>query len=220
MTSTLTATGHGPASHPTAQAALYPLLNNLFWVHQDIVAVISRWLPRIEADDERTWLGEHAAREAHEVGMYRKLVHQLGREPDVSYRIRDSLLRYGWLRETEDYAEVLVGMNVLAQAVLGWIEHNALLRFDAEFFAPFVDTVSFDAANWQRAQIMMRRHDQTALQAQFQRYYDHLTSITIPELTPLLEPVIALGVFPADIFEIGEARYLGLAAELGISIDV
>lgn len=207
-----------PALTGAAPAALYPLLNNLYWVHLDIVEVCSKWVPRRQRHDERAWLAAQLAREAAEIPMYLGFLERLGREPDVRYRIRDSLVRYQRLKDTDDEVEVFVGMNVLAQAVLGWIEHNHLYRFDPEFFAPVAETIAFDAGNWERSKIMMRRRDPEQLRSQFEAHRDHMLEITIPELTPLLEPVIAVGVLPQDVFKIGIDRYRETADAVGVEM--
>jgi hypothetical protein len=218
MTLELGGAAESPALGTPARDCLFPLLNNLFWVHHDIVEVCAKWMPRHQRDDERMWMGEQLAREAREIRMYRSLVGQLGREPDVRYRIQDSLTRYRWLKDTEDYAEVLVGMNILAQAVLGWIEHNSLFTFDQTFFAEFADTIAFDAGNWQRAQIAIERQDQASIERELRRYYIHLQQITVPELEPLLMPVIDLGILPRNAFVLGEQRYCEIAAAIGVDI--
>jgi hypothetical protein len=198
--------------------ALFPLLNNLYWVHLDIVDVCSKWVPRRERHDERAWLATQLQREAAEVPMYLGMVEALGSTPDVSYRINDSLVRYARLKETEDDVEVLVGMNVLAQAVLGHIEHRCLYRFDPAFFAPFAETIAFDAGAWERARIAMGRRDPEQLREQLEAHRQHMFDLTIPELKPLLAPVIMAGVFPPEIIELGIERYSEVALELGVEL--
>ena len=198
--------------------ALYPLLNNLYWVHLDIVDVCSRWVPRRERSDERVWLATQLQREAAEVPMYLGMIEALGLAPDVSYRINDSLVRYARLKETDDEIEVLVGMNVLAQAVLGYIEHRALYRFDPVFFAQFAETIAFDAGAWERARIAMQRRDPERLRGQLAAHRQHMFDFTIPELKPLLAPVVAAGVFPPEIIEIGIERYSEVSLELGVEL--
>lgn len=207
-----------PFDAPTREA-LFPLLNNLYWVHLDIVDVCAKWVPRRERDDERAWLATQLAHEAAEVPMYRSMVEALGATPDVSYRINDSLIRYQRLKETDDDVEVLVGMNVLAQAVLGHIEHRNLLRFDPVFFAPFVETIAFDAGAWERARLAMARRDPDRLREQLVAHQRHMLDLTIPELKPLLTPVIAAGVFPPDIFEVGIERYADVARMVGVELQ-
>jgi hypothetical protein len=203
----------------TTRKALFPLLNNLYWVHLDIVDVCSKWVPRRERDDERAWLATQLAREATEVAMYREMVEALGSIPDASYRINDSLVRYRRLKETDDDVEVLVGMNVLAQAVLGHIEHRNLLRFDPVFFAPFVETIAFDAGAWERARIAMTRRDPERLREQLEAHRRHMLELTIPELEPLLEPVIAVGVLAPDVFEVGIERYAEVSRQVGVELQ-
>lgn len=91
MAETERGTGQIP---PATVLALYPLLNNLYFVHLDIVEVCARWVPRREADDERRWLAIQLARESEEMPMYLGLIRALGHEPNVKYRIPDSLNRY------------------------------------------------------------------------------------------------------------------------------
>lgn len=201
---------------PDVVLALYPLLNNLYFVHLDIVDVCSRWVPRRAADDERRWLAIQLARESEEVPMYLGLIRALGHEPNVKYRIPDSLNRYGALKETEDELDMAVGMNVLAQGVLGWVEHNQLYRYDPSFFADFLDTIVFDAGNLERAKVFMRRRDPARLQELFHSYHEHMINITLPEIMPLLEPVIEAGVFEPNVVELGTARFGLIAREVGL----
>lgn len=109
-----------------------------------------------------------------------------------------------------------VGMNVLAQGVLGWVEHNQLYSYDPSFFAEFLDTIAFDAGNLERAKVFMRRRDPARLQQLFHRYHEHMIDITLPEIRPLLEPVIEAGVFESNVVELGTARFEEIAREVGL----
>ncbi len=201
---------------PDAVNVLYPLLNNLYWVHLDIVDVCSKWVPRRERDDERIWLATQLARETVEVPMYLGFIHALGHTPNVSYRIPDSLNRYSYMKEVDDELDVVVGMNVLAQGVLGWVEHNQLYTYAPQFFAPMLETIAFDIGNLERAKVFMRRRDPERLGELFTGYRKHMLEITLPEIMPLIGPVMEAGVFQDDVVELGTERFAEIAAAVGL----
>jgi hypothetical protein len=199
------------------RAALYPLLNNLYFVHLDILEVCAKWIPRREADDERIWLAAQLYRETREVPMYREYVGAVGYSPNRAIRIPDSENRYRELKDTEDEVDVIVGMNVIAQSVIGTIEHRQLCTFDPVFFAPLVEVLAFEAGNLERVQVMLRRRDPSHIEMLLAKYYEHLITVTKPEIMPLLEPVIALGIFADDIIEQGLARLAAIADAVGVN---
>jgi hypothetical protein len=196
--------------------ALYPLVNNLFFVHHDIVQVCSSWVPRRERDDEREWLALQLHRETHEIPLYESYVHAVGFSPNASIRIPDSVQRYETLKATGDEVEVIVGMNVVAQSVIGTIEHQQLLKFDPDLFAPLVEVLAWEAGNLQRILVMLRRRDPDHVHALLEHYYDHLLTVTKPQLMPLLEPIFALGIFESDVIEQSIARLAAIAHAIGV----
>jgi hypothetical protein len=201
---------------PQVRAALYPLMNNLFFVHHDIIEVCSLWLPRRDRDDEREWLALQLHRETQEIPMYKAYVHAMGYSPNSAIRIPDSLQRYQTLKETDDETEIIVGMNVVAQSVIGTIEHQQLLRFDPVLFAPLVEVLAWEAGNLQRVLAMLRRRDPSHVRELLVRYYDHLMGVTKPELLPLLDPIFALGIFETDVIDQAITRLATIAAALGV----
>jgi hypothetical protein len=196
--------------------ALYPLFNNLYYVHLDIIDVCAKWLPRRERDDERAWLGLQLQRETQEIPIYRSYVDALGFEPTRDIRIPDSLNRYEALKASEDEVDILVGMNVIAQSVIGTVEHTQFCRFDPTFFAPLVDVLAWEAGNLERVLVMLKRRDLEHVEALIASYYEHLLTVTKPQLMPLLEPVIALGIFQGDVVDQSITRLVTIARRLGV----
>jgi hypothetical protein len=199
------------------KAALFPLLNNLLFVHLDIVEVCAKWIPRRERDDERFWLANQLRRETEEVPMYRALLAATGRDPDPAFRIPDSLERYARLKETEDELDVAVGMNVIAQGVLGALEHRQLLAYDPTLFAPLVETIAFETGNLERVKVFLRRRDVDHLTELMLGYHRHLLEVSIPTIMPLLKPVFELGIFTGDITQEGLGRFAAIATDVGVT---
>lgn len=186
---------------------LAPLLNNLYWVHLDIVEVCAKWVPRRTAGDERIWLATQLKRETAEIPMYQGLLERLGIKPDPAMRIRDSLLRYRALKETEDEIDMVVGMNVVAQGTLGIIEHEQLSKFAPGLLDPFAEAAIGMRTDLDRAVLWLQKRDQAAVTEAFRRYWIHLHEISLPELTPLLEPLIKAGVFAPDLISDARRRF-------------
>jgi hypothetical protein len=201
------------------RGALYPLVNNLYHVHRDIVAVLTKWIPRRESFEEQHWLAVHLAQETREIPMYMTMIRALGFQPDARLRIPDSKNRYEILLNTESEDEVLVGMNVIAQGVLGSIEHPRLYRYSPEFFKDFVSTIAFDAANLERTRIMLLRRNHDTIVSLLMRYQRHLEEISIPELLPLLEPVFKLGIFEREVVDAGRQRLINIAESVGVRLE-
>jgi hypothetical protein len=201
-------------------AALFPLLNNLYFVHLDIVDVCAKWVPRRTRDDERFWLANQLRRETEEVPMYRALVAATGREPDAAWRIPDSRERYARLKETDDELNVAVGMNVVAQGVLGALEHRQLYAYNPVLFAPLVETIAFETGNLERVKVFLRRRDPEQLSDLMLRYHRHLLEVSIPTIMPLLEPVLTLGIFQGDIVQEGLERFAAIAVDVDVTPPV
>ena len=196
--------------------ALFPLLNNLYFVHLDIVDVCSAWVPRRLRDDERQWLATQLRRETEEIPMYRALVAATGHEPNEAFRIPDSKQRYARLKASDDELDVVVGMNVIAQGVLGALEHRQLHTYDPVLFAPLVETIAFETGNLERVKVLLRRRDPDRLRELMLSYHRHLLEVSIPTIMPLLEPVIALGIFRGDIVQEGLERFAAIAIDVGV----
>ncbi len=199
------------------KAALFPLLNNLYFVHLDVVDVCAKWVPRRTRDDERIWLATQLRRETEELPMYRALVAATGREPDAAWRIPDSRQRYARLKEIDDELEVAVGMNVIAQGVLGALEHRQLHNYDPVLFAALVETIAFETGNLERVKVFLRRRDPERLSNLMLGYHRHLLEASIPTIMPLLEPVLTLGIFKGDIVQEGLERFAAIAIDVGVT---
>ena len=193
---------------------LHPLINNLYFTHLDIIDACSPWIPRREVDDEREWLAAQLHEEAREVPMYRRLLAEVGFEPDRSIRIPDSRDRYAALKECADEIDFVVGMNILAQGVLGWVEHRQLYRYDPVFFADFAGVIAREAARLELALLFLKRRPADRVMPAVHACRTHLAEVTVPHLSAYLEPAIARGIFTADIADQGFSALDRIDAEL------
>lgn len=201
---------------PEVVRLLAPLLNNLYWVHLDIIDVCAKWVPRREQGDERMWLATQLKREVSEVPMYQGLLQRLGITPDPKMRIRDSLTRYQQLKETEDEIDMVVGMNGVAQGTLGIIEHEQLYRFAPDLLAPFAEAAIGMYSDLQHAVMWMRRRERESVAAAFHRYWAHLHEVSLPEIGPLIRPLVAAGVFTEDLIRESEQRFRRIMTDTGL----
>jgi len=195
-----------------------PLLNNLYWVHKDIVAAIANAIPQ-RNDTEAIWLATQLRREALEVPLYKGRLDAIGFIPTEAIRINDSKQRYRELRITKSPIVLAVGMNVVAQGTLGVIEHEYLHRYFGEFLSFFPEVISGMKEDLDVAIGYLSEQPTSDVLAEFQRLWIHLHLVTIPELTPLLEPIIARGIFPKTLVQESIERFLKIADQLGISKD-
>jgi hypothetical protein len=196
----------------------FPLLNNLYWVHRDIVAVCARWVTRVERDEERLWFARQLAREAAEIPMYRRHALAAGGALNPQWRIRDSIARYQRLLETDDEVELVVGMHILAQGVLGPLEHERLYRFNPDYFSGFDDARVGNLADLEYAKIFLGRRPTARVHEHLQRAYTHLVETTVPEITPLMAPLFELGVIEPEAVAIAKSTFRELARALQCEI--
>lgn len=195
-----------------------PLLNNLYWVHRDIVEAIARSIPA-RSDEDIVWLSSQLRREAAEVSQYRGRLERIGFVPTQAIRIQDSLVRYRRLKETECPIELAVGMNVVAQGTLGIIEHECLYRRFPDFLPFFPEIIDGMGKDLETAIAFLREQPREAVEREMVRLWQHLHLITIPELDPLLAPLIARGIFPATIVADSIERFLAIADQIGFRAD-
>lgn len=201
---------------PTDQLRmLTPLLNNLYWVHRDIVAALAHAIPQ-RSDTDVVWLSAQLAREAAEVPQYRSLLDRIGFVPTEEIRINDSKVRYAALKETNDPVALAIGMNVVAQGTLGIIEHELLYQSFPHFLSFFPTVIMGMREDLDIAIEYLddQPHDEVAAEAR--RLWLHLHNVTAPELLPLLEPIIAAGIFPADIVDRSIDRFVEICGRLRI----
>jgi len=63
---------------------------------------------------------------------------------------------------------------------------------------------------------MLKRRDPGHVESLLLHYYEHLLNVTKPQLMPLLEPILALGIFQDDVVEQSIARLAMIARRLGL----
>ena len=203
---------------PIDRRLVTPLLNNLYWVHRDIVAAIANAIPR-RPDEDLPWLAAQLSREVSEIPRYKGRLDAIGFTPTEDIRIRDSLVRYRELRQTDSAIALAVGMNVVAQGTLGIIEPEYLHVYFGDFLDFFPEAIAAMREDLDTAVEFLGRQPPEAVMAELTRLWHHLHRITIPELAPLLEPIIARGIFPRTLVAESIDRFLQIAARLGVPRD-